>query len=397
MDILFLIHRIPYPPNKGDKIRSFNWLKHLAQAGHRIHVGAFIDDPKDVSGISELERYCETSFFEQFSPTMRRVKSLPALVTGKSITQVYYGSKKMAEWVKNTLRTHNIDAGLIFSSSMAQYLMDVDNLKRVIDFVDVDSEKWTEYGRRKGWPGSFVYKREGRLLACEELEIAQVFDSSIFVSEQEADLFKSQNPAVATKVTSVTNGVNVDYFDPSIPLDSPYSDDAARIVFVGALDYWANVEGVEWFCNEVYPKIRQQRSDVEFHIVGSRPSKSVVALAQSPGVHVHPDVDDVRPYLKHAAIASVPLRIARGIQNKVLEALAMEKPVLASSAAFEGVSLERDDLNLALEDDDTWPSAALDLLQNARPNPQGRDYVIQQHGWKRCSEQLLDHLVIASE
>jgi sugar transferase (PEP-CTERM/EpsH1 system associated) len=219
---------------------------------------------------------------------------------------------------------------------MAQYLTAYPTLHRVIDFVDVDSDKWGQYAERKPWPINWVYRREARTLLAYERRIASSFDASTFVSPAEAELFLQLAPECADRVSYYSNGVDLDYFSPARSYDTPYPSGERVLVFTGAMDYWANVDAVSWFAREVFPAVRAQFSDVRFYIVGSRPTAEVQALAND-AIVVTGSVPDIRPYLAHAQLAVAPLRIARGIQNKVLEAMAMAKAVVASPQALEGI------------------------------------------------------------
>jgi sugar transferase (PEP-CTERM/EpsH1 system associated) len=221
---------------------------------------------------------------------------------------------------------------------MAQYLPH-GGLRRVLDLVDVDSEKWHSYADSKPWPLSSLYRREGRLLLEFERKAASDFDRVLLVSPAEAELFRLRAPESANKVDYYSNGVDSDYFAPQPAHPSPYGT-ARTIVFTGAMDYAPNIQAVRWFAERVMPTLRSQHGELEFHIVGSRPAASVRELQKAPGVHVSGTVPDVRPYLQHAALVVAPLRIARGIQNKVLEAMAMQKTVIASPQALEGIQVE---------------------------------------------------------
>jgi sugar transferase (PEP-CTERM/EpsH1 system associated) len=210
-------------------------------------------------------------------------------------------------------------------------------MRRVIDFVDVDSQKWTEYAQRQSWPLSWVYAREGRTLLRFEREMARSMDASVFVSPAEARLFASLAPESAGKLHAINNGVDTDYFSPEKSYENPFPAGTRPLVFTGAMDYWPNIDAVDFFARSVLPPVRESFPDAAFWIVGSNPSKPVLDLASQPGVTVTGRVPDVRPYLAHARAVVAPLRIARGIQNKVLEAMAMAKTVVATPQAAEGI------------------------------------------------------------
>lgn len=337
--LLFLAHRIPYPPNKGDKIRSFHLLRQLAK-DHRVFLGAFVDDPADHAGVEALGQWCEQVFVRDLSPRLARLRSLTGLLSGEPLTLPYYRDGAMQAWVDEVLASQDIDRVLVFSGAMAQYVMADRHagLTRVVDFVDVDSDKWCQYAGQHRWPMRWIYAREGRRLLDFERRVAGLFTAGVFVSPAEAALFRRLAPEQAQHVWHAANGVDLAYYDPAQPLDNPYRDDEQALVFTGAMDYWPNVDAVQWFANEVLPLIRAARPAVRFHIVGGGAGPAVQALASCEGVQRVGRVPDVRPWIRHAAAVVAPLRVARGVQNKVLEGLAMARPTVVTPAALEGIA-----------------------------------------------------------
>lgn len=334
--LLYLTHRIPYPPNKGDKIRSYHLLKYLAQHYH-IHLGTFIDDPHDWQYVDTVNKLCRETHFSTLNPRMARLRSLSALIMNRPLTLDYYRDNGLHEWVKQVIHTQSIKHVLIFSSAMAQYITSIQQARCVIDFVDIDSDKWHQYATRKSWPMSWLYRRESRSLLHYERQVAHDYDASLFVSKTEADLFKQLAPESIEKISHFNNGVDSDYFSPERTYPDPYPSDISAIVFTGAMDYWPNVDAVRWFAEEVFPVVLANHPHARFYIVGSRPVAAVQELAQLSGIVITGAVADVRPYLAHSKLAVAPLRIARGIQNKVLEAMSMANTVIASPQAAEGI------------------------------------------------------------
>lgn len=336
-ELLYLVHRIPYPPNKGDKIRSFHLLRHLAQR-YRIHLGAFVDDPADWAHGETLRRWVEGELC--LLPLSRRralLRSLTGLVTGRPLTLPYYRDRRMERWVKARL-SQGVRRALVYSSSMAQYLLPYQEVHRIIDFVDMDSDKWRQYAGSHPFPLSLLYRREAARLFAFERSVARAFAASLFVSPAEAELFRRQAPESAARVFAISNGVDTEYFSPQASLPSPYPPGEQAVVFTGAMDYWANVDAVCWFAEAVWPALSAAHPAAVFYIVGARPEARVRALAGLPRVVVTGAVADVRPYLAHARLAVAPLRIARGIQNKVLEAMAMARATVVSPQALEGIA-----------------------------------------------------------
>jgi sugar transferase (PEP-CTERM/EpsH1 system associated) len=327
--VLYLAHRIPYPPDKGDKIRSWRTLEHLARR-FDVDLAAFVDDPADFQHQEHLDRICATAALVPLDRRAATIRSALGLLTGEPLTFPFYRDARMTRAVA-VARARGLAAEIAFSSSMAPYLEN-GAAPFLVDLCDADSAKWAEYAKRKGWPMSAVYAREGRLLERAETAIINRADAAFAITEEEADLLGSRD-GVAKPVHWFANGVDTDYFAPGV------APETARVdaVFVGAMDYWANVDAVAWFAAEIWPGIRQAVPEATFFIVGSKPDPAVRALDGRDGIRVTGRVADVRPLVAAAKIAVAPMRIARGIQNKVLEAMAMAKAVIATPAALEGV------------------------------------------------------------
>jgi sugar transferase (PEP-CTERM/EpsH1 system associated) len=391
-ELLYLVHRFPYPPNKGDKIRSYHLLKHLSQS-YRIHLGAFIDDEQDLKYVDTVKALCDETCLVNLHPTSARLRSAYGLISSQPLTLPYYADTRLQDWVNSVLERRPIKNILIFSSAMAQYVSRANRARRVIDFVDIDSDKWKQYAATARWPMNWVYGREARLLLGYERKIAQDFDSATFVSEAEAGLFRQFAPEAAGKVSHFNNGVDSNYFSPRNSYSNPYPTGVNPLVFTGAMDYWANANAVEWFARGVLPLIQASLPEVEFYIVGARPTSAVRSLGSLPGVTVTGSVPDVRPYLAYAALAVAPLRIARGVQNKVLEAMAMEQVVVASSQAAKGISAIPGHELLVADDESEFADRVITLLQ-AEPELKraigkaARARVLATYNWEKNLERI---------
>jgi len=391
-NILFLVHRIPYPPNKGDKIRSFNWLKHLSRE-YRVHLGCFVDDVDDLRHIPALKEFCAETHVVQLNPLVGRLRSLSGLLTGKPLSLPYYTNRGFSTWVRDRVEGGNIDAVLVYSGAMAQFLPSEipAGVRTVCDFVDIDSDKWLQYSANKRWPMSWVYRREARRMLAVEREVARCTDAHLFVSAAEAKMFKTLAPETAERTTYVENGVDTGYFDPDREYPSPYPAGRRNLVFTGAMDYWPNVDAVGWFATEVLPLIRERAPDVDFSIVGARPATAVGKLRTLPGVEVIGAVKEMRPWLAHADVAVAPLRIARGIQNKVLEAMSMARPVVVTPEGLDGIDAEPGaQLEMAASPED-FAAAVLRLLdpvQSAAMGAAARALMQRRFAWQSNWERL---------
>ncbi|NHZ91369.1 TIGR03087 family PEP-CTERM/XrtA system glycosyltransferase [Massilia sp. CCM 8733] len=384
-DLLLLIHRIPYPPNKGDKIRSYHLLKHLARH-YRVHLATFVDDADDWQHLPRVQALCASSHFARLDPAMARVRSLGALLANRSLSLDYYRDKGLREWVGKTMAANKVERILVFSSAMAQYAEPYRQARRVVDFCDVDSDKWRQYAVQKSWPMSMLYAHEARQLLRYERKVALECAAALFVSAPEAALFRELAPESAERIGFFNNGVDTDYFTPqSAQLDypNPFVAGQQALVFCGAMDYWPNVDAVSWFAREIFPSVLARHPAAQFVIVGARPSAEVLQLAALPGVTVTGTVPDVRPFVAHAALCVAPLRIARGIQNKVLEAMSMAKTVVVSPQALEGIAAEPGRDLLLAHDAPQFAAAIGQALTTPQPGMGGaaRRVVETRYGW----------------
>lgn len=391
-NLLFLVHRIPYPPNKGDKIRSYNFLKGLT-ANYNIHLAAFIDDAEDWQYIDKVEELTTSSFFVNINPFLAKIKSLSGLITNRALSLPYYHNNKVQQWVDKTIRENEIEKIFIFSSVMAQYIEKYQS-DCVIDFVDVDSDKWLQYSQKAKWPMNWIYSREAKTLLAFDSKVAQLAKMNIFVSQEESQLFTHLVDIDPKKVSFVNNGVDTDYFSVNDSYNTPYNKSENIIVFTGAMDYWANVDAVMWFTREVFPIIKLQCSYAQFYIVGSKPTKQVMALASTEGVFVTGSVEDIRPYLRFSSVVVAPLLIARGIQNKVLEAMAMGKRIVATPQAIEGIKIVDQEVYIE-ESAEAFAKQVLSLLDNTQVSfyvEENRQFVQKKFSWD-ASLKRLTHII----
>lgn len=330
-DVLFLAHRVPYPPDRGDKIRSFHMLRHLA-GNRRVHLAAFADDPRDMDRPELAE-------FTASRAIVRRRKSqalagVQALASGRPLSLAAFDDTAMRRAVAEVLAREEVETIFVFSSQMAQYLPAEPRARVIMDFVDMDSAKFAAYAEAAKGPMRWMLAREARLLMAYERAIATRVGANLFVSEAEASLFRQSTGA--ERVHAIENGIDTAHFDPAADF-ARVDAGSDLIVFTGQMDYRPNIEAVTWFAEDILPRVRETRPDARFAIVGRNPAEAVKTLAKRGDVIVTGEVEDVRGWLGAAAVAVAPLKLARGIQNKVLEAMAMARPVVASSAAAEGI------------------------------------------------------------
>jgi sugar transferase (PEP-CTERM/EpsH1 system associated) len=340
MNILFLCHRIPYPPNKGDKIRSFNEIKYLSKK-HNISLVFLIDNKNDRQYVDKLNKYCKTIDYDVIHPRWHRIKSLPYLFFKQPISISYFYSGKLQKLIDKRLAMVDFDVIFAFSSPMAEYVFNSrvtipNKTKLIMDFVDVDSDKWRMYSEHAAFPKSLVYRNESKCLMSYEKKIGKNFDMSIFVTDTEVELFKSFSADV--NAVSVPNGVDSSFFS-SVRTEGSSKKEHCNFLFTGAMDYFPNEDGVLYFYQNIWPLIKNREPKSKFYIVGYNPSKKVKKIScGDKDVIVTGKVSDIRQYMYKADVFVAPLRIARGVQNKVLEALASGLPVVATPQAVKGLS-----------------------------------------------------------
>lgn len=394
MKILYLVHRLPYPPNKGDKVRSYHLLKHLA-ARHEVHLGTFIDDPDDEQHLPRVQSLCHGLHAARLNPRTAKLLSLRGLLTGEALSLPYYRDAGLQAWVDETAARVGFDAVVVFSGVMAQYAARLPGVPTLVDFVDVDSAKWRDYAPEHAWPMSWLYRREfARLLAFEQ-RVAARAAQSFFVTDNEVALFRELSPGRELRVAALGNGVDAEFFTPDAARASPFAAGELPLVFTGAMDYWPNVDAVTWFASDILPALRERFPALRFHIVGRSPAPAVQALA-SETVRVTGTVPDVRPYLQHAAAVVAPLRLARGIQNKVLEAMAMARPVAAAASCVRAITAAPQPGLLAAETEVDYVEQVAALLADpaaaAAAGRAARDFVLGAFSWEAHLAGLDRHL-----
>ena len=282
----------------------------------------------------DLQAYCQTVDIVPRPALPSKIRAMLALFRPSlPLTLPYFYSPKLKVHINQRLSERNYDLIFVFCSSMAQYVGHVQQIPRVIDFVDVDSEKWMQYASNSSFPRNLVYRLESRRLRKYEAVLAKDYQYGFFVSQQEVQDFQTLVHSCPT-LQAVPNGVDGEFFHPSKD-----SYDSHSLVFTGAMDYFANVDTMVYFCEKILPLIRQKIPETILYIVGSHPSAEVRRLAERhANVIVTGFVDKIQPYMAKAAAFVAPMQIARGVQNKILEAMAMGLPVVTNSLGLEGTT-----------------------------------------------------------
>lgn len=327
MRILYLSQRVPYPPNRGDKITTWRNVDYLRR-NHDVQCVAFAHDASDHKAADDLRAMGIAIETVDLDMKAQKLRSLPMLLTNKPLTLGVYGSKKLQAVVDRLMP--NIDLAIAYSSSMGAFILPHKDKKRIQYIVELDSDKWAQYEGFTKPPMKWIYGREARTLRRFEKQLCAEVDMNVLVTPLEQRIFNDAVPGAKSVV--LRNGVDLELFNPKENTPEP-----GHLVFTGVMDYFPNIDGCEWFAREILPEVQRHIPNAHFSIVGSAPTDGVKALGKLPGVEVTGFVDETRDWLARAAVAIAPLRIARGIQNKVLEAMAMGLPVVGTTHATQGV------------------------------------------------------------
>lgn len=361
MDILFLAHRIPYPPNKGEKIRAYEQLRHLA-ARHAVDLFCLADSPEEAKGRAALQSLCRSVHVEVLPRSSRWPGLARALMAGQPLTNAWFWSARMQTAVNAALAENSYDVIFVYCSSVAQYVPRSAPAPVVIDFVDADSAKWAQYAQFSRFPMSRVYAREARCLARYEREIARVAAAAVATTRLEA---AALNWAGNLPVTVIGNGVTLRANDQPPP--AAVRNLGQYILFSGTMDYLPNVDAACFFAEKVLPRVRAVKPEVRFVVVGRNPTRRVRQLGRLPGLVVLGEVPDVHPYVVRAAVAVAPFRISQGVHNKILEALAAGVPVVSTSRPAEAAGLCHGEALQVADTPETFAVAVLAALE--RPTP----------------------------
>ena len=377
MKILFLTHRVPYPPNKGDKLRAFNILRYLSKK-HSIWLACLSENMDDLRYKDELKKYCQKVEIVFMGIKWRRIKSMFCLFSKRPLTFAYFYSAKLDAKIKEVIQREKFDVIYIYSSSMVQYVLDEKNTPKLMDFIDMDSDKWKQYSRVARFPSKIIYRLESNRLRRYEEKIAQSVDCCIVTSLEEARKFKASISNGEVEV--VSNGVDFEYFKPG---HDGYEKN--RLIFSGMMDYFANVDGILYFYKEILQLIKTEIPGIRLYIVGANPSKCVQKLAKQDNIIVTGFVDDIRPYLEKSAVCVVPLRIACGIQNKILEAMSMGVPVVTTKKALLGIEAVPGRDILVEDDPKKFAQKTIELLKDRklrdRISQNARKLIEERYNW----------------
>lgn len=385
MRILVVCHRFPYPPKRGGKIRPFNIIRHWHAQGHKVHVASLSRSAEETAEISGISDHCTEYTVEELADVLAWAHMLLRLPTPIPSSMGYFYSGRLKATIDRWLDNYEFDLIFVHCSSVAQYVENVTKVPKIIDFGDMDSQKWQIYSKFKPFPFSLGYLWEGLKLEREEKRLASCFDMSTCTTRSELETLQSYSKAPATGW--FPNGVDTDFFAPS---DMGY--DPNLVTFIGRMDYYPNQRAMLRFCAEVLPRVQAALPDARLQIVGADPSPEILRLSELPGVAVTGSVSDIRPFALQGALSVAPLDIARGTQNKILESMAMGVPVVCTTIAARGVDAEPGEHLLTADEPDDFACAVLRLMQHADTRQRfaeaGRARVVSNHSWQSALVRL---------
>ena len=389
MRVMYVCHRVPFPPKRGGKIRPFNMIRHLSEGGHDVTVASLARNSRELDDAQGLSAHCDNTLIEVISDASAWPRMLAYVPTLRPSSFAYFHSPRLARRIDAELAAKPYDLIIVHCSSVAPYVAKVTGPAKILDYGDVDSQKWREYAKHRQLPLSRAYWLEAVKLERVEQRLSRHFD--LVTCTTRAELESLRDLGVTGQSDWFPNGVDAEFFSPG---REPY--DANKIAFVGRMDYFPNQQAVQWFCAHVWSKLRQHRPSLQFLIVGADPTASIRELATMPGVTVTGSVADVRPYVQSAALTVAPLTIARGTQNKILESMAMATPVVSSSAAIGGVDAVAGEHLLVANTVAEWFGAIIGLLDSPKKRDDlaksARARVLSHHSWK-ASMARLDTLI----
>jgi sugar transferase (PEP-CTERM/EpsH1 system associated) len=379
--VLYLTHRVPYPPDKGDRIRTYHTLRFLAKRAD-VHLACLADEPVSGAATAALHMLCRRVEIVAVNRVGSMTRAAASLAMGRTASEGAFRSSALSRVIESWMREVEFHVALASASSIAPYLRSpfLRDIRTVVDLMDIDSQKWLDYAGAARGVKSLLYRLEARRLRRLELELANWVRGIVVVSDAEADIYRSF--CATGPLHAISNGVDLQYFQAQAP------SSGRRLVFVGALDYKPNIDAANWFCTSIWPQVRARYPAASIQLVGRRPAPAVRRLAALAGVEVVGTVPDVRPYVRDAAAVVAPLRLGRGLQNKVLESLAMARPTVASPVALAGIRARPEEHLLMADTPESWVRQLGKLFGDDGLRQQlgqaGRAFVEEHHDWERC-------------
>ncbi|MCB1735128.1 MAG: TIGR03087 family PEP-CTERM/XrtA system glycosyltransferase [Gammaproteobacteria bacterium] len=390
MKVLYVTHRMPFPPSDGARVRAFHCIDHLHRQGHEVTVAVPARNQAEMDAVPGLLAHCDRVLIDQVNAPMQSLRMVACLAGMRPSSMGYFHSRALARQIREAVQTHGFDLICVHSSSVATYVEDIADVPKLLDFVDMDSQKWLDYAGFKSFPLSLGYWLEGIKLERAERRLANRFDLNAVVTPGELASLEAIAPGSDNHW--YPNGVNVEACVPA-----PGEAEAHSLVFVGRMDYFPNQDAVVWFCDAVMPGLRARYPDVRLYIVGADPTPVVRALGDQAGITVTGTVPEVHSWVRRATVSIAPLKLARGMQNKILEAMALQVPVVASPKPAQGVDAVVGEHLLAADSAEDWIETLSRLFddpkERARLALAGRQRVLEKHRWDTIMQDRFEPLI----
>ena len=386
MRILFLTHRLPYAPNRGDRIRAFHMLRQLRTVAS-VDVVSLVHDAEEARQCGTMTELADSVSVAP-TPRLRNYgRGLLALAGSKPLTHVLLDAPDIRSTIANVIAAHPPDLVLAFCSGIAPLALEpqLARFPLVLDMVDADSAKWRALSRSAKPPMAWIYAREATRLAAFECRAMQAAQMTTVVNERERSELHRLLPGARVSVVGI--GVDLSAFRPTLPTQRE-----AQVVFCGVMNYPPNEEAALRLGSSIWPLVTARRPDARLTLVGAHPTGSIRALQRDPTIGVTGIVPDVRPYLWNAEVSVAPLRTARGVQTKVLETVAAGLPTVVTPPVFAGLPDQIKSACVLAESDEAIAEAILTLL--ARPATSRREQAARAEldslSWEVQLQPLLD-------
>lgn len=382
MKILFITSRIPYPLEKGDKLRAFNHLKLLAEK-HEVTLIALNETKIHPDADQVLSRYCKEFHVFEIPFVVRVAGLVSALFSGKPFSTAYFHNVVVHNAINEII--DNVHPAHIFCqlTRVTEYVKNIKDIPKTLDYQDAFAKGMERRISKEPFYLRWLFRMEHKRLAKYEAEVFDWFDNKIIISNQDRENITHQNKQ---DIVVVPNGVDFEYYSPRI------AEKKYDLLFTGNMAYPPNVESVVFLVKEVLPLVIKHKPQIKLLIAGTDPVKRVLAL-ESNNVEVSGWVDDMRDCYAASKLFIAPMQISIGLQNKLLEAMAMNIPCITSELANNALHGTHNENILVCKQPQEYADAILRLLHNPAEAEQlanaGHEFVKQNYGWKKMTEPLL--------